>query len=193
MSDETAAHGNAFLRDVIRILALIGLGHAALQLVQYVLHFFFWGTWWEGARGGVRLADRAIQLSRLGAILLLLVGAIGLLKWKPWARPAVLWWAIVTLLLNAVASLPWLVQYAQDISAATTQWTAGQQPFWHIVLWTLLSSIDSLFLPLLFLLILRRPEAASLFERTTGGGFDVVPMARPVATATRDGGGPAGG
>ena len=166
------------LDRVVRILALIALAYAALHLLQFAAIFLFQGVGWQYARDPYRFMERAIQLSHLGMMLLLLVGAVGLLKWKPWSRPAVMLWAGLSMIVGFISGVPWLLQYASDMAAATTR--AVYQPMWQMVLWQLLAAINQIFLPLLVWLLLRQPEVASRFTRRPSGGFEVVPFAQPV-------------
>jgi hypothetical protein len=181
----TPAEPAPFLHRAIRIVALILLAYAAVHALQYVAIFSIQGVGWRYARGPYQFAERALQLSHLGTMLLLLVGAIGLLKWKPWSRPAVMLWAVLSICMSFVAGVPWLLQYARDVAAATGTTRAVFQPLWQVVLWQMLSAINQAFFPLLVWLLLRQPEVAGRFSRRPSGGFEVVPFAQAVGDTTK--------
>ncbi|MEA2708711.1 MAG: hypothetical protein QOF78_1312 [Phycisphaerales bacterium] len=109
-----------FLHRVIRIIGIITLAYAALHLLQAGLYIVIRGSLWFYARGDFGFIERAVQLSHLGVMLLLLAVSIGLLKWKPWSRPAVMLWAVLTVVLHFASSAMWAVRYARDMSRATT-------------------------------------------------------------------------
>jgi hypothetical protein len=177
-----AAGQSSFLYRVIRLLAFVLSSYALLHLVQYALFFVIQGTSWRYGRGPFRWIERATTLSTLGALVLLLAGAVGMLKGKHWSRPAVMWWAVLHVVIGLVSSAAWIVRYANDQAAvrATTQVAYGQ-PVWQMMLWQMMWSISNAFFPLLVWLILRQPDAANYFSRVRGGGFEVVPFANAIA------------
>jgi len=179
----TPAEPTPFLHRVVRILALILFAYAALHVLQYVVAWFVQGSWWGYMGGGLRRIDRAIQLSMFGNMLLLGVGAAGLFGWKRWARPAVMLWAILTILLTFASHALWIVEYARQLSTVPTTQVAINDPVWKYMLMSAFSWLGSLPFPLLAWLILRQPEAANLFTRANRGGFEVVPFAQPVGDA----------
>ena len=185
-ASDTAADGSTFLDRVVRLVAVVALAYAALNLVQTVLYFGIYGSLWGYARGVMRPAERAVQLSRVGLFLLLLVGSIGMLNRKPWARPAVMTWALLHVLVVAASGVVYIVQFAGDLAraAATTQAAALNPPLWQIVLWQVFWSVEAAVFPMLVWLILRQAEVAKLFEKTASGGFEVLPMARPFEPET---------
>jgi hypothetical protein len=173
-----------FVHRVVRILAVVLLGYAAQYVVQYIVGLFVEGSWWSYMRGGLRLVERAIQLSLFGNLLLLGVGAAGLLGWKRWARPAVMLWAVLTIVLQFATHALWVVDYFRQLSTVPATQAALNSPVWKYMLMSAFSWLGSVFFPLLVWLILRQPEVASLFTRPRSGGFEVVPFAQPVGDGT---------
>jgi len=178
-----AAGQSSFLYRVIRVLAFVMLAYAILHLVQYSLFFLIQGISWRYGRGPFRWIERAMQLSSFGTLVLLLAGAVGMVKGKPWSRLAVMWWAVIQVVIGFVSSAAWLVRYSNDMAAAraSTQASFGQ-PVWQMMLFQVMSWVSNAFLPLLVWLILRQPDAANFFSRVRGGGFEVVPFANAIAS-----------
>ena len=174
----TAAEPADFLHRAIRIVATIVLAYAGLQLAQYVVALFTDGAWWGYFVGSYRWIDRAIQLSRFGVIALLLAGAIGMLRWRPWSRPAVMLGMLLLVLVSFATYVLHLVKYAQDLSTAPTQ--PANAPVWRMALGYIFWFAESTIFPLLVWLILRQPQVARLFEHARSGGFEVVPFAQSV-------------
>jgi len=178
-----AAGQSSFLYRVIRVLAFVMLSYAIMHLVQYSLFFFIQGTSWRYERGSFRWIERATTVSSFGVLILLLAGAVGMLKGKHWSRPAVMWWAVLQVIIGFVTSAAWIVRYANDTAAAraTTQQTYSQ-PVWQMLLWQVMWWISNAFFPLLVWLILRQPDVANFCSRVRGGGFEVVPFANAIAS-----------
>jgi hypothetical protein len=166
-----------FMRRVVRIIAGITLAYAALNLAQSALYLLIRGSLWGYSRGNLVPFERAIMVSSVANMILLLAGWLGLRGWKRWSRPAVMWWAVLSVVLSFATSALWFVQYTRDIMMATTQ-VAMQQPVWQQMLWQILWFLENMFFPLLIWLLLWQPEVAKLFERVASGGFEVLPYAR---------------
>jgi hypothetical protein len=185
-----AAGQSSFLYRVIHILAFVLIAYAALHLLQYTLYFTIQGTTWRRVSGPSRWIERATEVSSVCAMVLLLAGAVGMLKGKSWSRPAVMWWAVIQVLIGLVSSAAWVVRYSSDVAAvrATTQ-ASYMQPVWQMMLWQVMWWVLNAFFPLLVWLILRQPDVANFFSHVRGGGFEVVPFANAVATdaAVREG------
>jgi len=171
-----------FLHRVIRIIAGVMLAYAVFHLVQAGVEIVVSRSLWNYAQGAMRPYARAIQLSNLGATVLLAVGAAGMLKWRSWSRTLVMFWAILIIILRFISSAYWVVSYVQAVSTATTR--VIYEPLWRTLLLHLFWWIGNTFFPMLIWLILRQPEVTTAFARVHGGGFEVVPFAHRAGGAT---------
>ena len=170
-----------FLHRVIRILAFVLLGYAAINIIESAVAFLVEGSWLGYFRNELRFVARAIQFSTFGIMLLLAVGSAGLLKWKRWARAAVMLWAILHIVLQFAWYALWVVEYSRQLATApTTQAVAPNDPVWKYLLMSAFMWLANTPFPLLTWLILGQPEVAAMFTRPQRGGFEVVPFAQPI-------------
>ena len=170
-----------FLHRAVRVVAMIVTAYAALHVLQDLVALAVRGAAWGYFGYSYRFADRAIGLSRLAVTVLLLVGGIGVLRRKPWARVAVLLGMILLVVISFATYVLSLAQYVEDLSRAPTQ--PSNAPTWQMAIAYAFWFAESTLFPLLVWLILRQPEVARLFERPRAGGFEVVPVAQPVVMA----------
>jgi hypothetical protein len=185
VNETQIGEGEGFAHRVAVILAAFLLAYAAFELIQFAVYVALEGTAWLGSYGRRRF-EGALQMTRIAACVLLLVGAAGMLKWKPWSRVAVMIWAVSIVILTFASNVGWFFEYAAQLraNAATTQ--IVNPPLWKMAVHQLLWWVQSIFLPALIWLIVRRPEIAQLYKPVRRGGFEVVPIARVAAAA--DGG-----
>ena len=185
MEDIVVSERQSFLHRALRALAILGLAwglvHAITLAVVAIFQGFPYDQWLAGgpiSRG----MTTALSWVRVVTVVLLVVGAAGLLRWKQWSRTTLTVWALLTIALAFGTSAGYLLMYFRSSSTSTTR------PFMHyeaMMLWTMFAnSVEYSLLPAMFLWVLRRPEVVQLWARPKRGGFDVIPMATPAGSPT---------
>ena len=172
---------STFLHRAVRVVAMVVTAYAALHVLQDVVALAVRGSAWGYFGYSYRFADRAIGLSRVGVMVLLLAGGIGLLRRKPWARRAVMLGMLLLVVISFATYVLSIAHYVQELSRAATQ--RSNAPAWQMAIAYVFWFAESTLSPLLVWLILRQPEAAKLFEHARAGGFEVVPLAQPLGAA----------
>jgi hypothetical protein len=190
VNETQTGEGEGFAHRVAVTLAAFLLAYAIFNLLQYVVYVAVEGTLWF-ARYRYRRFEAAMQMTRIAADILLLAGAVGMLKWKPWSRVAVMTWTVSIVLLTFASGIGWVIEYSDQLRATAATTRAVNPPLWKMAVHQVFWSIQSAFLPALVWLIVRRPEIAQLYQHVRGGGFEVVPMA--TVAASQDGGESTGG
>ena len=185
MEDISVGERQAFLHRALRALAILGLiwglVHATSLVVIGVFQGFPYDRWLTGgpiSRG----MTTVISWLRIVEVLLLLIGAAGLLRWKQWSRTTLIIWALLTITLAVGTSAGYVMMYLRTANTATTQ------PLEHyavLTFWSMFaSSVQQSLLPLMFLWVLRRAEVVQLWAHPKSGGFDVIPMATATTTGS---------
>ena len=181
-ADPAAQHWLGWLRPVLWVCVAAGAGqlpHAALVLWRLTIvpagQSFRIDSLWRG------MSALQLWLEILGEIVLplvLLVGALLCLKLKPWGRLALMTFAALRLVV-AVSTQLWYRRQFSDAGA----------DMWEFVVYALNSVTQSLVLPAVIWVTLRRPEIRALFTVAAPAGFDLslgAPAGPAAATAPAD-------
>jgi hypothetical protein len=182
MLNASGEERSLLIHRVLRWIAIVGIFYAVLNLVGVAVELTQ-----ENLRAWWRVFPRlyAVRKILIGcgsvAYILLLVGAFALFRWKRWGRTLLLWWAPATVLIEFAADLSYALMVLNWSTATSQPSIDWVQFFWSMVsMWLR----DSLF-PLLAFVILRQPEAASIFSAPPASGFEVIPLARRASAEDR--------
>jgi hypothetical protein len=183
ITDEPASSSDRdFLRRALRWLAILCVGYTLISLLNHLVFFIIQGWPWRsnGVRPtGSRLFDVFNTTCSIGSLLMLLVGAIGLLKWKRWSRDIVLSGAIALVFFSLVSTVGWFVIYSKQLNAARATTRMAGPPTWYYGWSTFTQWISWSTFPAVVIWAMVQTEVRNLWARGGGtGGFEVVPMAR---------------
>jgi hypothetical protein len=153
--------------------------HAATIILQFAQDRFSFG--WLPYGPFWRRAARAVYMLYFANAILLLVASVALLRWRPWARKALLIWACSSMVLGLAAMVVWYVPYANSLAQSSASTRPGYTSFLMNAWYSLANVLGEWAFPLLVLLILRQPEIAALWAHRSAG-FAVIPMAKRTPT-----------
>ena len=173
-----------FLRRALRWLAILCLVYAVISLASVVIAIPVQGwmrySWNYGSRAW-RGAEMFTRICSILAMLSLLVGAYGLLRWRRWSRLVLLISASALLITSFASQVLWLFVFIEQInqSRASTR-TYYQPPAWFYVTTTLTQWLVFSLFPLVVVWTMLQLEVAELWARRGASGFEVLPLAKAV-------------
>jgi hypothetical protein len=179
--DEPAAESRTFLHSVVWWLGVLALGYGLLHAVTLILaaatQGFLYDRYWMRDRE----AAFAMSVVQVASTVLLLAGAWGLLRWKPWARVVLVVWSALTISLGLVRVISSTAYFVRETAAIATS-QPSYRPNIGMLFWSSFQYwLETCALPILLIVLLRQPEVAKLWARPRGAdGFEVIPMASPV-------------
>ena len=167
-----ADHNHDVARRVLRWLAVGGMVVGGAQLLTSLLTLAGWGLAWPPARSSVplRVMYRVVVLLALLAPAVLIVGAIGLLRERRWAKPVLTVYAF----LQIAGSLTGIVYGLMWRGDVLPNWTLAQQMM--MVVSSLSTAILQCLVPAAVILCLVKPGVIQ-YAAPAGAAFQVLPAA----------------
>lgn len=177
MDTTAAADQRPFEHRMVRWCAWLAAAFGALQVLTAVVttltarYPFRWFR--SGPFDGVGVVLGVTNYYVLP--LFLAVSGAGLLRWKSWARRALIVWSFAFAGLSLLTSMLFTYQYLSSTSTTTrpSSWAFPAAWLWNsFYFWA-----QSCALSAVFLIVLLQPEVAKIWSRSATGGFDVIPLA----------------
>lgn len=178
---------DSFLVRVVRWVAVICVAKGLLGIGSAISEFLYARYYYSPAIAPLSMRlEHGMRVFSAVVMVLLAIAGLGLLRSRPWSRPLLMVWAVLTVVMSIASTCVSLARIA-EIQQRTrpTTFPAGMasayqpMPTGYLTMMSLLSAIGYWAFPILILAIVMQPEVRELLMRRHIGSKAVQSPAPP--------------